>query len=58
MMDLYVVFENGIDENEWWLMGVFVTKAEAKEYVDDLVDNDSTSTYRIVKYVCGEKIKG
>lgn len=55
MMDLYVVFKNRTDENEWWFTGVFITETEAKEYVDDLIDDDSTSNYRIVKYVCDEK---
>lgn len=54
---IYVVFENGIEENEWWVLAVFTTLEDAKDYVNDLIDEDTESHYRIVEYVESKVIK-
>lgn len=55
---IYAVFENGIEENEWWLLEAFLTLKEAKDYVNDMVDEDTESRYRIVEYVTSRVVEG
>lgn len=50
---VYVVFENGIETNEWWLLQTFTTYEEAKDYLDVMYDDECTSTYIIVEYSKG-----
>ena len=53
MDKVYVVFENGIEKNEWWLMQAFTTYEEAKDYLGIMYDDECTSTYIIVEYSKG-----
>ena len=57
---IYAVFENGIEENEWWLVDTFLTLKEAKDCVNDMieVDEDTESHYRIVEYTESKVVKG
>lgn len=55
---IYAVFENGIEENEWWLLEAFLTLKEAKDYVNDMVDENTESRYRIVEYVTSRVVEG
>lgn len=50
MDKVYVVFENGIEKNEWWILQTFTTYEEAKDYLDIMYDEECTSTYIIVEY--------
>jgi hypothetical protein len=54
---IYAVFENGIKENEWWLLEAFLTLKEAKDYVDDMIEEDMDSRYRIVEYIESKVVK-
>ena len=49
-MSLFIVFENAIAENEWWILDTFDTFAEAKVFVEGIVDDETESHYRIVRY--------
>ena len=53
MDKVYVVFEDGIEKNEWWLMQAFTTYEEAKDYLGIMYDDECTSTYIIVEYSKG-----
>ena len=53
MNKVYVVFEDGIEKNEWWLMQAFTTYEEAKDYLGIMYDDECTSTYIIVEYSKG-----
>ena len=55
---LYAVFEDGIEENEWWLLETFSTLEEANDLFNDLTDEETGSRYRIVEYVENRVVKG
>lgn len=50
MVNLYIVFESGIDENEWWLLQTFADKEDALKYVKWAHEDAESTKYRIVKY--------
>ena len=35
---IYAVFENGIEENEWWLLETFLMYEEAKDFVNVMIE--------------------
>lgn len=56
-MYIYIIYESGIDENEWWYLETCETELKAKEYVEEIRDDDiATTQYRIVKYAKEEII--
>lgn len=56
-MYVYVIYESGIYEDEWWFLATCETESKAKEYVEEIRDDDVTTTkYRIVRYVKEEII--
>ena len=56
-MYLYIIYESGLDENEWWFLETCETESKARKYVEEIRDEDITTTkYRIVRYVKEEII--
>ena len=57
---IYAVFENGIEENEWWLLETFLTYEEAKDFVDAMIEvtEDTESHYRIAEYIENKVVEG
>lgn len=50
MTDLYILFESGIDENEWWFLQAFADKEDALKCAKWAHEDAESSKYRIVKY--------
>ncbi|MBR0059807.1 MAG: hypothetical protein IJP99_10815 [Methanobrevibacter sp.] len=57
---IYAVFENGIEENEWWLLETFLMYEEAKDFVNVMIEviEDTKSHYRIVEYIESKVVEG
>ena len=57
---IYAVFENGIEENEWWLLETFLMYEEAKDFVNAMIEviEDTKSHYRIVEYIESKVVEG
>ena len=57
---IYAVFENGIEENEWWLLETFLMYEEAKDFVNVMIEviEDTKSHYRIVEYIESKLVEG
>ena len=57
---IYAVFENGIEENEWWLLETFLMYEEAKDFVNAMIEviEDTKSPYRIVEYIESKVVEG
>ena len=57
---IYAVFENGIEENEWWLLETFLMYEEAKDFVNVMIEviEDTKSPYRIVEYIESKVVEG
>ncbi len=49
MANLYIVFESGIDENEWWLLQTFADKEDALKYAKWAHEDAESTKYCVVK---------
>ena len=51
MKNIFVVFESGIDTNEWWYLDTFEDYDDAKEYIDTLTEDSISTKYKITEYM-------
>lgn len=50
MDTIYVIYEDGITVDEWWMLEACATYEEAKRSVNQMCDEENETIYKIVEY--------
>jgi len=50
MDTIYVIYEDGITVDEWWMLEACTTYEEAKRSVMQMCDEENETIYKIVEY--------
>ncbi len=50
-MYIYVVYESGIHADEWWLVETFETEFGARKYIEEVIDEEDSTRYRILRCI-------
>jgi len=50
MDTIYVIYEDGITVDEWWMLEACNTYEEAKRSVMQMCDEENETIYKIVEY--------